>query len=73
MGRSRRKRKPFYEKVEIQDIGAEGKALARINDVVVFTTMAAPGDVVDLQVIKKRKRYQEAFVTKFHDYSERPG
>ncbi len=71
MGRSRRnKQKILYESVEIQDIGAEGKALARINDVVVFTTMAAPGDVVDLQVIKKRKRYQEAVVTKYHRFSE---
>ncbi len=71
MGRSRRnKQKPFYEKIEIQDIGAEGKALARINNVVVFTRMAAPGDVVDLQVTKKRKKYQEAFISKFHHYSE---
>ncbi len=61
MGRSRRN-KPFYESVEITDIGAEGKALARVNDVVVFTTHVIPGDIVDLQVIKKRKSYQEARV-----------
>lgn len=54
MGRSRRK-KPFYEQVTITDIGAEGKAIARINDMVVFTTHAIPGDVVDLQVTKKGK------------------
>ncbi len=61
MGRSRRN-KPFYEAVKITDIGAEGKALARVNDIVVFTTHVIPGDVVDLQVIKKRKSYQEARV-----------
>ncbi len=68
MGRNRKK--PFYEKVKIEDIGAEGKALVRVGDVVVFTRLVIPGDVVDLQVTKKRKRYQEAVVTKIHDYSE---
>ena len=66
---ARNKKKPFYEKVKIESIGAEGKALARINDLVVFTKMVIPGDVVDLQVVKKRKKYQEAIVTKIHEYS----
>lgn len=68
MGRS--KKKPFYEKIQIEDIGAEGKALARIGDMVVFTKLVIPGDVVDLQVIKKRKKYQEAIVTHIHQFSE---
>lgn len=68
MGRSRKK-KPLYEQVTITDIGAEGKALARVNDMVVFTTHAIPGDVVDLQVTKKRKKYQEARIVKIHEKS----
>jgi 23S rRNA (uracil1939-C5)-methyltransferase len=69
VGRRKRK-KPFYEDVKIEDIGAEGKAVARVGDVVVFTKLAIPGDVVDLQVTKKRKRYQEAVVKTFKAYSE---
>jgi 23S rRNA (uracil1939-C5)-methyltransferase len=61
MGRSR-KNKPFYENVLITDIGAEGKAIARIEGMVIFTTHVIPGDVVDLQVTKKRKNYSEARV-----------
>ncbi|WP_319589502.1 23S rRNA (uracil(1939)-C(5))-methyltransferase RlmD [uncultured Draconibacterium sp.] len=68
MGR-RKRTKPFYENVTIEDIGAEGKAVARVGDVVVFTKLAIPGDVVDLQVTKKRKRYQEAIVKEFKSYS----
>ena len=68
MGRSRKK-KPLYEQVTITDIGAEGKAIAKVNDVVVFTTHVIPGDVVDLQVIKKRKNYQEARVVNVHKKS----
>jgi 23S rRNA (uracil1939-C5)-methyltransferase len=67
---ARKKAKPFYEKICIENIGAEGKALARINDLVVFTKYVVPGDVVDLQVIRKRKNYQEAIVTKIHEFSK---
>ena len=57
-----RKSKPFLEGVLITDIGAEGKAIARVDDMVVFTTHVIPGDVVDLQVTKKRAKYMEAVV-----------
>ncbi len=67
---ARKKTKPFYERVRIEEIGAEGKALVRINDLVVFATQVIPGDIVDLQVIKKRKNFQEAIVTKIHQYSK---
>lgn len=68
MGRS--KNKPFYENVEIIDVGAEGKAIAKVNDMVVFVTNVVPGDVVDLQVSKKRKRYCEARVTAIRKLSD---
>ncbi len=67
---ARNKKKPLYEGVTIEDIGAEGKALARVGDMVVFTKYAIPGDVVDLQVTKKRKKYQEAFVKTYLEYSK---
>ncbi len=66
---ARKKKKPLYEGVKIESIGAEGKALVRVGDMVVFTKYAIPGDVVDLQVTKKRKKYQEAYITNFHKYS----
>ncbi len=68
MGRSRKKL-PFFERVKIEDVGAEGKAIARIDGIIVFCTYVVPGDVVDLQVVKKRKRYMEARVTAIHEYS----
>lgn len=67
---ARNRKKPFYENVKIEDIGAEGKAIAKVGDMVVFTKLAIPGDVVDLQVTKKRKRYQEAFIKEFKAYSQ---
>nr|HPR33667.1 TRAM domain-containing protein [Prolixibacteraceae bacterium] len=69
MGHSRNK-KPFFEQVEIIDIGAEGKAIARVGDLVVFVPQAIPGDVVDVQVSRKRKRFCEARIVRYQKYSE---
>jgi 23S rRNA (uracil1939-C5)-methyltransferase len=67
---SRKRKKTIYERVRIEDIGSEGKALAKINDMVIFTRQAIPGDIVDLQVIKKRRNYQEAVIKAVHEYSK---
>ena len=65
----RRKELPLLEKVRITDIGAEGNAIARVDNLVVFVPMLIPGDIVDIRVIKKRKKYIEGKVVKFHEYS----
>ncbi|MDT8402280.1 MAG: 23S rRNA (uracil(1939)-C(5))-methyltransferase RlmD [Bacteroidales bacterium] len=65
-----RGKKPLLEKVEITAIGSEGKALGRVDDKVVFVPMLVPGDVVDVQVTRKRKNYMEGYVVKQHKFSE---
>lgn len=60
---------PLLEKVRITDIGAEGNALARVDNLVVFVPMLIPGDVVDIRIIRKRKKFIEGRVVKFHEYS----
>lgn len=65
----RNRKKPFYQEIKIENIGSEGKALARVGDLVVFTKYGVPGDVVDIQVTKKRKRYSEGVITHYHKYS----
>ena len=52
----RRKELPLLEKVRITDIGAEGNALARVDNLVVFVPMLIPGDVVDIKVVKEKKK-----------------
>ncbi len=67
---SRKKKElPLLENVTITDVAAEGKALARVNDLVVFVPYVVPGDVVDLQVKRKKNHYAEAVAVKFHTYS----
>ncbi len=60
---------PLLEKITISGVAAEGKAIAKTDNLVVFVPYAVPGDVVDLQVIKKRNSYAEARVVFFHSYS----
>lgn len=67
---ARRNKYPLLENVLISDIGAEGKALARLENKVVFVTGAIPGDVVDIQVKRKRKSFMEGRVVRFHKYSQ---
>lgn len=67
---SRKKKElPLLEKVLITDVAAEGKALARVNEMVVFVPYVVPGDVVDLQIKRKKHSYAEAVAVKFHEYS----
>ncbi len=65
----KRKALPLLEKILITDVAAEGKAIAKVNDMVVFVPYVVPGDVVDLQVKRKKHSYAEAETVHFHEYS----
>jgi 23S rRNA (uracil1939-C5)-methyltransferase len=65
----KRKKYPLLKNVEIIDIGAEGKALARWENKVVFVTQAVPGDIVDIQIKRKRKSFLEGIITDYRSYS----
>lgn len=60
---------PLLEKVKITDIGTEGNAVAKVDGQVVFVPMLIPGDVVDIRVRKKRRKYMEGTAVRFHEYS----
>ena len=66
-----RKKKPLpvLENITITDFAAEGKSLARVDDMVVFVPWAVPGDVCDLQVRRKKHSFMEAEVIRYHSYS----
>lgn len=61
---------PLFENAEITTAAAEGKCIARVDEKVVFVPFSAPGDIVDIQVYKKRKSYLEGKIVNFHSYSE---
>lgn len=65
----KKKELPILERITITDVAAEGKALAKVNDLVIFVPFVVPGDIVDLQVKKKKHHYCEAVAIKFHEHS----
>jgi 23S rRNA (uracil1939-C5)-methyltransferase len=66
----KRKDQLLLERVRITDIGSEGNAIARVDNLVVFVPMLIPGDVVDIRIVKKKKKYLEGIPVKFHEYSK---
>ena len=64
--------KQVFEKIEVIDAGAKGKTIAKAPDGrVIFLSNAVPGDIVDVQTLKKRKAYFEGKAIAFHKYSEK--
>ena len=58
----KKKNLPILENILITDVAAEGKALTRIDDQVVFVPYCVPGDIVNLQVTRKKHSFMEARV-----------
>ena len=65
MGRRKKENYPLIESLEITTLAAEGKAMGRYNEQVVFVPMTVPGDVVDVQIRNKRRRFMEGVVVRY--------
>ncbi|MCR4584057.1 MAG: 23S rRNA (uracil(1939)-C(5))-methyltransferase RlmD [Prevotella sp.] len=66
----KKKNLPLLEGVTITDTAAEGKSIFRWNDLVVFVPFCVPGDVVDVQIRRKKHSYAEGEVVRFVEYSK---
>lgn len=68
----RKKKLPFLllPEVTIGDAVAEGHCIARVDNQVVFVKYAAPGDVADVQIVSKKKKFLEGKIIKLHKQSE---
>ena len=58
----KKKNLPILEHIEITGVAAEGKALAKVDGMVVFVPNCVPGDIVDIQVTKKKHSFMEGRV-----------
>ena len=65
----RRKDLPFIEGLHITTLAAEGKAMGRVDNQVVFVPMTVPGDIVDVQIRKHHRRYMEGVVVRYVEKS----
>ena len=61
---------PVLHQVTVADAGAEGMAVAKVDGLVVFVPFVVPGDVIDIQLYKKKKNYAEGRAVHFHRMSD---
>lgn len=56
--------KRFVPGLQVIDIAEDGKGVARVDDLVVFIEKAVPGDVVDIELLRKKKNFYEAKISR---------
>lgn len=62
---------PLLENILVADVATEGMAIARTEQGVVFIPFAAPGDIVDVQITKKKHNYMEGRIVRFVQKSDK--
>lgn len=67
----KRKQLPLLENIPITDVAAEGKAIAKVDGLTVFVPFVVPGDVVDIQITRKKSSYADGKAVRFESFSER--
>lgn len=70
MARKKKNQQVLFENVTLLSGGGEGHTLAKIDGKVIFVKYGAPGDVVDLQIVGRKKRFSMAKITKLHTASD---
>ncbi len=64
------KERKIIENITIIDIAEEGKGVGKTDELVVFVEKAIPGDIVDVEVYRKKKNFAEARIIKLIKPSE---
>jgi len=63
MGKKKNKEPKFYQNLQIDNAGSEGKSIARLEGKVVMVEYAVPGDIVNARVIQSKRRFELATIT----------
>lgn len=65
----KKKQLPLLENITITGVAAEGKAIAKVDEKVIFVPFVAPGDIIDIQLTRKKNNYAEGKAVCFHTLS----
>jgi 23S rRNA (uracil1939-C5)-methyltransferase len=72
MPKNNKKRKEkIVENLEILEFAAEGKSIGKYDGKVIFVPFSAPGDVVDVRLMKDRRNHAEGVVVNRHKDSDK--
>ncbi|HUH32597.1 MAG TPA: 23S rRNA (uracil(1939)-C(5))-methyltransferase RlmD [Daejeonella sp.] len=62
--------KKFLQNIQVVDIAEEGKGIGKLDEMVIFIDKAVPGDVVDVEVMRRKKKFYEARIQQIVTPSE---
>jgi len=68
---NRQKKQEIIENIEVLEAASEGNAIAKVNDLVIFIPFVVPGDIIDIQIIKKKKTFAQGKAIYFHKLSDK--
>lgn len=67
---ARKAKQQYYQQLRLLAGGGEGHAIAKVDNKVIFVKYGAPGDLVDIKIIGRKKRFSLARIEKLHEASE---
>ncbi len=68
MGKKNRRKQILIENIEIIDTANKGKSIAKHKGRAIFVQGGVPGDICDITVFKRKKKFWEARIEKIHTY-----
>tara|TARA_B100000902_G_C27322533_1_gene925733 strand:+ start:8866 stop:10278 length:1413 start_codon:yes stop_codon:yes gene_type:complete len=71
MGRRNKQKPILIENIKIIDTANKGKSIAKYDGRVIFINNGVPGDICDIRILKKRRKFWEGKAEKFHVYSKK--
>lgn len=71
MRNANKKPLPILENITVIDASSDGQSVARTEEYVIFIKGAVPGDIVDLQITRKKSKYREANTIAIKQKSEK--
>ena len=70
--RKRRRKEPILlENIKISDTANKGKSVAKHDGITIFVEGGVPGDICDISVFKRKKKFWQARIKKIHSYSDK--
>lgn len=62
---------PVLENIAVLDASSDGQSVGKNGDLVVFIKNAVPGDIVDVQITRKKNKFREGKAIHFHQFSDK--
>ena len=71
MGRRNRREPILIKNIEIIDTANKGRSVAKYDGRAIFINKGVPGDICDIKVFRRKRKFWEASIDTIHTYSNK--